>query len=693
MKLNVGDKIDNRYQILESLGEGGMGKVYKVRDTELQTIAAVKILHHDLHDRQTARFVREARALAQMNNDKIVRVFRLGETKSFFYIVMEYLQGEPLSKLVEAHTHLAPERAIQIVIQVCDAMDYSHRAGILHRDLKPSNILLRAGSIPEEVVVIDFGLAFLSKSAHQASTLTSPGEVLGSPHFMSPEQFAGQADQSSDIYALGCILYNLLTGAPPFQSNNIFGLRYQHVANDPEPLRSHMTPPIPIGLQSVIDKCLAKDRSMRYASMSEVRSDLILVQSGQGNLILPKTKTRFRLAGLLRALLLLGCPLAVVLSYAYSNRIIKDSEAAEDFKRAASLTQRAGIDGAPAFREHAEEKESIEPVHDAISRSEEQAILSKHEYVLLDEFRWQWTHVRTRDDNSRLEKWLTELIPRIEKEEAFLEVLSRSRIKLAELLMSRDQYSAALNQLDKTTEATNWSIELMALKFKCLCYLGKKVEARALLAETIVLAERRNCEADFRKACALCFDCDYLSEALYLNSKAVETSEHNDEVLTENLLWRLRIWNKLHQFEEVFSAAEQRLAENPLPDVITASNIWMELELADIQGCLNRSDVAAKLFERLFIGTKSHFHISTRGTVQPCLSALTTVAAAALKKKDHRTARKMLGLVYKIGNRENWRGDSLIKGILLAMAVQSRAIRDTESANFFEELAGVFKKN
>src|SRR5271168_1378985 len=219
------DILNGQYQILQKIGSGGMGAVYKALETEMNRMVGVKILHPKLNSRKdlVSRFRREARAMSQLTHPNTVKVFMFGELEDgALYIIMEFLEGKNLNQSVRAEGAFPMERALPILINVCGALDEAHKAGIIHRDLKPENIfLVQSDTLHDFPKVLDFGLAKVGERQLRPGSimLTQEGMVFGTPEFMSPEQAQGKTlDARSDIYSLAVILYEVLTGKLPFEA-------------------------------------------------------------------------------------------------------------------------------------------------------------------------------------------------------------------------------------------------------------------------------------------------------------------------------------------------------------------------------------------------------------------------------------------------------------------------------------------
>jgi beta-lactam-binding protein with PASTA domain/tRNA A-37 threonylcarbamoyl transferase component Bud32 len=273
--------LGGRYELDGIVGRGGMAEVFRARDIRLDRIVAVKTLRDDLARDQTfqARFRREAQSAASLNHPSIVAVYDTGEDMVgptlVPYIVMEYVDGRTLRDLLREDRRLLPERAMEISDGVLRALDYSHRNGIVHRDIKPGNVMLtRAG----DVKVMDFGIA-RAVSDSQA-TMTQTAQVIGTAQYLSPEQARGErVDARSDLYSAGCLLYELLTGRPPFTGDSPVAIAYQHVRENPIP-PSRVDPEIPGWADAIVLKAMAKDPADRYQSAGDMRNDIQRALSG-----------------------------------------------------------------------------------------------------------------------------------------------------------------------------------------------------------------------------------------------------------------------------------------------------------------------------------------------------------------------------------------------------------------------------
>src|SRR6266513_3049454 len=273
--------LGGRYELDGVVGRGGMAEVYRARDLRLDRIVAVKTLSDGLARDQTfqARFRREAQSAASLNHPSIVAVYDTGEDMSepahVPYIVMEYVDGRTLRDLLRDDRRLLPERALEITDGVLRALDYSHRNGIVHRDIKPGNVMLtRTG----EVKVMDFGIARAVSDAQ--ATMTQTAQVIGTAQYLSPEQARGErVDARSDLYSTGCLLYELLTGRPPFLGDSPVAIAYQHVRENPVP-PSRLDPEIPAWADAIVLRSMAKSPDERYQSAAEMGTDIKRALSG-----------------------------------------------------------------------------------------------------------------------------------------------------------------------------------------------------------------------------------------------------------------------------------------------------------------------------------------------------------------------------------------------------------------------------
>ncbi len=268
----LGAVVDDRYEVLAVIGEGGMGRVYRVRHRRLGRSFALKALRADLarDSALTERFIQEARAAAVVTHPNVVQINDFGTlTTGQPYFVMELLEGRTLTRILREEGPLAPGRCVAIARQIAEALAAAHATGVIHRDLKPDNIILiRPSGAHTTVKVLDFGLAKVAES----SRLTRPGVVFGTPHYMSPEQAGGENfDHRVDIYALGIVMFEMVTGRVPFEADTYMGVLSKHMyAAPPKPHEYHAPAGGLAGFEEIIAGCLAKKPSERWPSMTEL---------------------------------------------------------------------------------------------------------------------------------------------------------------------------------------------------------------------------------------------------------------------------------------------------------------------------------------------------------------------------------------------------------------------------------------
>ncbi len=284
----------DRYRIIRQIGSGGMGVVYEAEDQLLNKTVAIKtikkgVLTGDL----VMRFQREANALAVLNHPNLVPIFIFGITDDNQpYLVMQYEQGKPLSELIEARGRLPLFKSINIFLQLASAIQHAHEHGVLHRDLKPSNVILKNYERENpDVVLIDFGIAMVANN-NSMDSLTKTGILLGTPAYMSPEQVTGrELDERSDIYSLGCVMYETLTGLQPFTANSALELLTLKTSQEAPSINSAYPDLVfPCALEAIIARCLSTNPSMRYENMKALKEDLLKFKSGDYSVHAPQEK-------------------------------------------------------------------------------------------------------------------------------------------------------------------------------------------------------------------------------------------------------------------------------------------------------------------------------------------------------------------------------------------------------------------
>jgi eukaryotic-like serine/threonine-protein kinase len=283
--------LGGRYELDGVVGRGGMAEVFRARDIRLDRIVAIKTLRADLARDQIfqARFRREAQSAASLNHPNIVAVYDTGEDMTTGvpvpYIVMEFVDGRTVRDLLQEGHRLLPDRSLEIIDGVLRALDYSHQAGIVHRDIKPGNVMVTRNG---DVKVMDFGIARAMSDAQ--ATMTQTAQVIGTAQYLSPEQARGErVDSRSDLYSAGCLLYELLTGRPPFTGDSPVAIAYQHVRENPIP-PSQVDPDVPAWADAIVLKAMAKSPADRYQTAADMRADLQRAASGLPVSAVPPTR-------------------------------------------------------------------------------------------------------------------------------------------------------------------------------------------------------------------------------------------------------------------------------------------------------------------------------------------------------------------------------------------------------------------
>jgi serine/threonine protein kinase/lipopolysaccharide biosynthesis regulator YciM len=274
-ELTTGSTFAGRYQIIEELGKGGMGRVYKVLDKEVNAKVALKLIKPEIaSDKKTIeRFRNELKIARDIAHKNVCRMYDLGKEEGAYYITMEYVSGEDLKSFIWRAGFLSSGKAISIANQVCGGLLEAHRLGVVHRDLKPQNIMIdKEGNAR----IMDFGIA----RSLRAKGITGSGVMIGTPEYMSPEQVDGkEADQRADIYSLGVILYEMVTGRVPFEGDTPFSIGVKQKSESPKPPKA-INEQIPADLNNVILKCMEKDKDNRYQSVGELQSELMGLEKG-----------------------------------------------------------------------------------------------------------------------------------------------------------------------------------------------------------------------------------------------------------------------------------------------------------------------------------------------------------------------------------------------------------------------------
>jgi len=341
--LDPGTIVDGRYEIESLIGSGGMADVYRAHDSELDRKVALKLLHRrfSTDPEFVERFRREASAAASMQHQNIVAIFDRGEWNSTYYIAMEYVSGPTLKQLIVEDAPLAPERAVKIAVQILKAAGFAHQKGIVHRDLKPQNVIIDEGDF---VKVTDFGIARAG-----ASDMTETGSILGTAQYLSPEQAQGLAvDGSTDLYSIGVVLYEMLTGKIPFDGDSAISIALKHVSDQPLTPREQV-PTVPLELDHTVMCALAKDPAGRFDSAEEfidaLGGDVSVIEATTGRykrIVRKRSVKKILLWGLLPLCLVATATTAVIYSLQPELKQVPDV-VGQDLTTAAAVLQNEGF--------------------------------------------------------------------------------------------------------------------------------------------------------------------------------------------------------------------------------------------------------------------------------------------------------------------------------------------------------------
>ena len=270
--IEKGQMINDRYEIIKSIGEGGMANVYLAYDTILDRRVAIKVLRGDLSNDEkfVRRFQREALSASSLSHPNIVEMYDVGEDNGIYYIVMEYIEGKTLKQLIKKRGALTLSEAIDIMLQITDGISQAHDSYIIHRDLKPQNIMIKEDGT---IKITDFGIAM----ALNSTQLTQTNSVMGSVHYLPPEQASGKGSTiRSDIYSMGILFYEILTGTLPFKGDNAVEIALKQMRDEIPSVRKK-NPAIPQSVENVILKATAKNPKNRYSDAKEMHADLLTV--------------------------------------------------------------------------------------------------------------------------------------------------------------------------------------------------------------------------------------------------------------------------------------------------------------------------------------------------------------------------------------------------------------------------------
>src|SRR5271155_2415278 len=309
-QLEPGTILAERFEILQLLGQGGMGAVYKARDTELERLVALKLIRPELasHPEILRRFKQELILAREVTHRNVIRIFDLGQAQGIKFITMEYVEGRDLRTIIHEHDKekMTSEEVVPIVLQITAALDAAHNAGVVHRDLKPQNVMLDKDG---RVYVMDFGIA----RSLETPGMTQTGALMGTPEYMSPEQAKGEkVDARSDLFALGIIFYEMLTGISPFKADTAMAMMFKRTQERATPL-AQLNMGVPAVISDIVSKCLETKAEERYQSAREVITDLEAWKGGVPHSTIVPTSRRIRYAPSYQKWLVVG-GVAIVLA-------------------------------------------------------------------------------------------------------------------------------------------------------------------------------------------------------------------------------------------------------------------------------------------------------------------------------------------------------------------------------------------
>lgn len=321
-EVKPGQIFAGHYEILSVLGRGGMSIVYKAKHRLMDRIVAIKLLQGETDTLALERFKQEAKAASSLNHPNIIAIYDFGIIDNQAYLVMDCLEGKTLADVLDDEVNISQERTVNLFRQACMGLEHAHKNGIVHRDLKPGNLCLVKDERGKELLkIVDFGIAKLVDNTSAQLNLTQTGEIFGSPLYMSPEQcMAKQLDQRSDIYSLGCVMYECLVGRPPLRGDTAYETMTMHVSKAPDAfIKSAPNIPINPSIEAIVFRCLEKKPEDRYQTVAEILSDMPTIHSESGSIkiksVVHPTKQKREIKNLRYAFWGLFTFVAIVFSY------------------------------------------------------------------------------------------------------------------------------------------------------------------------------------------------------------------------------------------------------------------------------------------------------------------------------------------------------------------------------------------